>query len=694
MKKNYILLFLVFITTLTTAQNVEFRSRNFRDDSEGFRRAMDNLRTGDNFLSDAEKAFEEENESLSIHYFEKALDYFLEANTFNPDNSDLNYKIGKSYLGTFTKTPAIPYLEKAISLDEENVEPETYYLLALAYRYNYEFEKAIDMFRMYETSLSRRQLQNTRRALRSEIADTRFAKERFENPERVFIRNMEMLNSLYDDYCASITADEAFMIFNSRRPASYNTAKDMDGRYFTNIYVSYNNDGQWTAPVSIGPPLNTEEHNVSVALSPDGQRMYLRKKGNGVSHIYESVLSGDSWSEPVKMPTAINNQFNQTHASFSHDGIKMYYISDQLGPKDIFFSGIMDINRNQWGRGQRIGYGLSSTSDEGSIYYHPDGRTIYFSSKGHNSMGGYDIFRTVQGRDGIWSRPENMGYPINTPFDEKYFTVSADGKHAYVTSNREGGGDSWDIYRIRFLGPEKHNVIDNEDQLLASIAEPIRDVKPEPPVEVVTTNLTVLRGHIIDDFTKEPVEARIEIVNNRTNAVVGVFYSNSLTGRFLVSLPSGINYGIAVEADGYLFHSENFDLPELSDYQLIDKDIFLKNVAIGSKIVLRNIFFDTGQSRLRPESTTELNRLYELLRDIPSLRIEIAGHTDNVGSEAYNIKLSEERAQAVVNFLAQKGIARDRLISKGYGPNRPIATNDTPEGRQLNRRTEFEIIEN
>jgi len=694
MKKVFILITIILSAHFIFAQNVDFRSRNFREDSEGFKEATDNLKRGDNFMKDAEAALAQKNENISIYLFEQALKHYLQANSFNPNNSELNYKIGKCYLGTFEKSKAASFLEKAISLDENNVDPEAYYLLAQAYRYNYAFDKAIESYKEYQATLSKRQLQNTRRALRSEIADTEFARGRYNNPERVFVRNLDEINSPYSDFCASITADEEFMIFNSRRPDATGGQKDADGRYFSDIYISYLKDGKWGTPKNMGPPLNTEGHNEAVALSPDGQRMYLHKVDNNVSNIYVSALSGDRWLEPELLPSAINTQANQTHASFSHDGIKIYYISDQMGAQDIFFSGIMDRNRNQWGRGQRIGYGLYTSSDEGSIYYHPDGKTLYFTSKGHNSIGGYDIFKSVQGRDGIWSKPENLGYPINTPFDEKYFTVSANGKHAYVTSNREGGKGEWDIYRIRFLGPEKHNIVDNEDQLLASIAQPIRDIKPEPAVEIVTTNLTVLKGRILDDFTKKPIEAAIEIVNNATNEIVSIFYSNSLTGKFLVSLPSGINYGIAVKADGYLFHSENFDLPELSDYQLVDKDIYLKNVAIGSKIVLRNIFFDTGQSRLRPESNTELNRLYELLRDIPALSIEISGHTDNVGTEAYNIKLSEDRAMAVVNFLVQKGINRNRLIAKGYGPNRPIASNDSAEGRQLNRRTEFEIIKN
>jgi outer membrane protein OmpA-like peptidoglycan-associated protein len=192
--------------------------------------------------------------------------------------------------------------------------------------------------------------------------------------------------------------------------------------------------------------------------------------------------------------------------------------------------------------------------------------------------------------------------------------------------------------------------------------------------------------------TKQPVYADIELIENTENKVLAVFKSNSKTGNYLVSLPSGRNYGIAVKADNYLFHSENFIIPEGADYQEFIKNIELKSVAVGSKIVLKNIFFDTGKFDLRPESTSELERLTKMLNDIPTLKIEISGHTDNRGSATMNKTLSENRAKAVVDYLIKNGINKDRLVYKGYGLERPIETNDTEDGRQQNRRTEFEVL--
>ena len=245
-----------------------------------------------------------------------------------------------------------------------------------------------------------------------------------------------------------------------------------------------------------------------------------------------------------------------------------------------------------------------------------------------------------------------------------FFVISASGKHAYYASAKAGGKGEKDIYRITF-----------PDEMITA--------KPQ---------LTLLKGVITNEHTGKPLEAEIEIVDNNKNEVVSTFKSNSATGKYLVSLPSGINYGIAVKAEGYLFHSENFDIPKTSGYQEVEKNVALRKIAVGGKIVLRNIFFDYDKATLRPESKSELERLLELMNQTPTLKIEISGHTDNVGSAAYNKALSEKRAKAVVDYLVEHHIERSRLAYAGYGFGQPIAANDTEEGRQLNRRTEFKVL--
>ena len=270
---------------------------------------------------------------------------------------------------------------------------------------------------------------------------------------------------------------------------------------------------------------------------------------------------------------------------------------------------------------------------------------------------------TAKGRS--WSRPKNLGYPINSPDDDVFFVVSASGRHAYYSSVQKEGFGKRDLYMITFI---------------------------DPPTEPIEPQLTLLKGIITDAVTGAKIGARMELIDNELNVVVADFESNSTTGKYLVSLPSGKNYGIVVNAEGYLFHSENVNIPASYGYQEVEKNIALNKLAAGSKIVLNNIFFDFDMATLRPESTAELNRLLKLINDNTSMIIEISGHTDNKGSDTYNQKLSENRAKAVVVYLTEKGINKERLQFKGYGEIEPMASNETEEGQQLNRRIEFKIL--
>ncbi|MFB6306579.1 MAG: OmpA family protein, partial [Flavobacteriales bacterium] len=431
-----------------------------------------------------------------------------------------------------------------------------------------------------------------------------------------------------------------------------------------------------------------------------GQDLLLHKKIDGSMDILKSELDGLEWLKPEAYTASINNnKNNETFASHNFNNRRLYYITDRsrggnMGGKDIYFSGIMDRRKGYWGQGKSAGRDPNSKVHEGSVYMHPNGKIMYFSSQGHNSMGGYDIFVSKKVR-GNWKEPENMGYPINSPYDDKFFAATANKKYAYIASNRPGGKGKMDLYKVTFWGPEKQVSVDTENKLLASVAKPVKESGMAEEVEVEERNsLTVFKGKIIDALTKDPVPAKIKIIDNEKGEVIRKSKTNSATGKFLVSLKAGTNYGIAVKADGYLFHSENFNVPKNSTYKMVNKTIKLKNIEVGSKIALRNVFFETGEAEIKNQSDTELDRLVKLLKDVPSLEIELGGHTDNTGNEKVNKKLSQKRAEAVVEYLVDNGIDKSRLSAKGYGSSKPIATNDTPAGRQKNRRTEFIIKAN
>jgi outer membrane protein OmpA-like peptidoglycan-associated protein len=270
--------------------------------------------------------------------------------------------------------------------------------------------------------------------------------------------------------------------------------------------------------------------------------------------------------------------------------------------------------------------------------------------------------------------------------------VSGSGNRAYFASSKQGGFGEQDIYKITFLGPEKQPLLNSQDQLLALGGNAISDLKTESAIEVKSSKLTILKGVVTDEKTLKPIESVIELTDNEKNVLLASFKSNSSTGKYLVALPSGKNYGLAVKCTGYLFHSENFNLPEGADFQEFSLDIGLKKMEIGSTIVLKNIFFDSDKSTIRPESQGELNRLIKLLKDNPGVKIELSSHTDDQGAEDYNMRLSFARSNSVVDYLITKGISPSRLIPKGYGESAPIDVNDTETGRQHNRRTEFKVL--
>jgi len=687
MKKILYILSIVLFVSQLSAQNVEFEKKNFKSRKDAFKIARKNLEQG--------------NEHFEMNMrgdYKMAIDFYLKANQFNPNNAVLNYKIGVCYLKSVSQEKALDFLLKAEKLNPF-VAPDIDYMKGRAYHYNLKFDEAIKSYKKYRNKLSPKDLPIHRKKIEKRISECKVGIELIKNPVRAFIDNAgENINSSYPDYSPLITADGSMMIFTSRREGTTGDQRSpQDHQYFEDIYISYNTDGEWSKAENMGKPLNTKDNDATVGLSPDGQKLftYIGKSNGG--DILVSDLEGEEWSKPTDKPMKkyINSDYHEAAASFSFDGKTMYFTSDNpennFGQHDIFMTS-WDEEKERWGPATNLGNTINTEYDEKGVFMHPDGRTIFFSSTGHDGMGGFDIFKTTMDDDGNWSKPENIGYPINTPGNDRFFVIDASGKKGFYASDKTGGYGEHDIYIITFLGPEKPMVQSNDNILIASIANPITETFVEKSVAVETMRLTILKGTILDAFTNKPVAAEIEIVDNEKNQVISVSKSNSATGAYLVSLPSGKNYGIAVKSEGYLFHSENFNIPAASNYQEITKDILLNKMAVGTKIVLKNIFFDYAKATLKPVSFPELERLIKLLNQFPTLRIEISGHTDNRGSMTTNKKLSKARAKAVVDYLISKGISAGRLEYEGYAYLQPIATNKTDEGRQQNRRVEFKVL--
>ena len=687
MKKIYIsflVLFFALFTTLAYSQNKPFDESAFPGKKDALKAATKNIKAGD-------KLYE-----ASIPNYAKALEFYQKAHNFNPDNADLNYKMGicNYHLDIWPK--ATQHFKKAYQLNP-NVAFDIKYFLGRCYHINYEFDKAIEALIEFRQSLKPEEITEYEKIIDKEINECKTGKKLVSEPIRVIIENLgPKVNSKYPDYSPVVTADRSKVFFTSRRNTTTGGGIDPgNNHYFEDIfYTQKAEDGTWTEAKNPGKPLNTDNHDAVVGISPDGQQIYIFKGASNGGDIFTAKLDGDLWTKPESMGKKINSGFHESSASFSYDFLTIYFVSDRpggYGGHDIYKSS--KDSKGRWGEPENLGGDINTPFEEAAIFAHPDGKTFYFSSKGHSTMGGFDIFKITY-ENGQWSAPTNLGYPLNTTGDDVFFSISADGKYGYYSSSAEGGQGSHDIYQITFLGKEKKLISNTEDNLLAFRTTGVQEKVIAEKVEIAEVSLMILKGTITDEYTKEPLFASIELTDLSTNKVVATFQNNKTSGKYLLSLPAGKNYGITVNSDQCLFYSDNVDLRESEGFNEVVKDIQLKRIAVGSSIVLKNIFFESGKSKLKKESEVELATLLKMLNDQPTMKIEISGHTDNVGSASFNKKLSENRAKAVVDYLIEKGINADRMKYVGYGFDQPRASNDTPEGRAENRRTEFKIISN
>ncbi len=467
-----------------------------------------------------------------------------------------------------------------------------------------------------------------------------------------------------NDYSPTVTADGRMLMFTRETV----TGRDplFGQRTREDFYISYRgDDGSWSSAVSAGTPLNTAGNEGAQTIGPGGHYMYFtacnRPDGMGRCDIYYSSFDGNEWSTPRNIGPPVNTEYWESMPSISADGNTLYFVSNRpggYGGMDIWISHREEDGR--WGEPVNAGDVINTAGDETSPFIHFDGKSLYFSSNGRPNLGGYDIYLSRMQEDDSWSEPLNLGYPINTHRDEVGLTIESNGIRAYYSSTATSGGEK----RLFYFD-------------LHESARP--------------GQVSFLRGRVYDRESGLAVEARYELTDLSTGEEV----ARALTtrnGEFLVCMPTGKNYGLNVIASGFLFYSQNFPFDgEYTDYQPLVKDIPLKRIEKGEKLVLNNILFDTDSAVLKPESEAELSNLLLLLEENSSITVEISGHTDDTGGEEYNQKLSEERALAVVKYLTERGIDKARITHRGYGMTKPVADNRSEEGRRLNRRTEVVI---
>lgn len=612
-------------------------------------------------LKTANKFFEQENYRASIPFYEQVL-------AKEPNNPLALFRAGISYM-SFDKEKASDYIYKAQKL-KPKVSKDVEYWLGRVDHLNYNFDEAIAHFQAYNTTLKAK---DTRKPeLAQLIQHSKNAKVQFNSPKDIFVKNLgPTVNTPYAEHSPVISSDDKTLLFTSRGEnvtGAGNTEGKKggniatDGEYYEDIFETKRiDDENWDKPRSLSGVLNGKGHDASTQLFDNDTKLLMyRQDENG--DIFYSEKSGGDWTQPKKLNQNVNSKAFESDAYITPDGLTIYFSTGKYsedGTLDIYYATRQP--GGDWGAAKSMGSSINTKYDDDSPYLSRDGKTLYFSSRGHNTMGGYDIFKSEYDSVGKkWGRPENMGYPINTPDDDTYYRLSPDGSYAYLSSYRIGGYGEKDIYTINYIknATIRGKVLSQKDSTII------------PGVELVFSGTQADKTALsYRDITKP------------------------ITGDYQVNVLSGRSYQVALSKDGKNITTEEFAIPvSTNDSTVVEKNFYVPFVDTTSQVAFKNIYFDTDKYKLRPESITELNNISGILKANPGVNISIEGHCDSRNTDEYNMVLGQNRSNAAYNYLKKAGIAETRMVTVSYGERRPAAANDSPENMQLNRRVEFRPI--
>jgi outer membrane protein OmpA-like peptidoglycan-associated protein/tetratricopeptide (TPR) repeat protein len=615
----------------------------------------------------------------------QARDAYVQVLDFDPENVKANYMAGYLYLQTINKERAIPYLSKVYEIDPEYTF-DLFYQLGRAYQFGLDFQNARLFYHKYIDLCNTQADYNGEDRIPPELAERHIeecyiGEELVATPLNYNITNVgPNINSEWPDYGPSVNEDENLIVFTSRRPEG-NLNQDVfeDNFPYEEILISQMANDNWNKAANISDIINTPFFESSLSISQDGRELYIYLDENRGDIYFSERVNSEVWSEPVPIPGEVNTGNKETSAVLSPDGNIMFFASDRVGSVgglDIFYA-IRDKKGN-WMNITNIGSIINTSGDDDFPFMEYDGKTLYFSSTVHEGMGGYDIYKTVyDSANKTWIKPVNIGYPINTPDDDISFITTQQGERGYFSSVREDGFGYQDIYM--FTVPEEiQNITETEPEFV---------ILPDNKQSI---NVTIN----VKDENGSPINANVQVRNKAQNFLAGI--KNMSAGKYLASVKNDepTDYNISIEKDGYVFINRVFTLPASTDkIQSFEYDFELRKVVTGSRLILRNIYFDFDMVTLKDESIFEINKLYNMLAENTRLIVEISGHTDKIGTKEYNNQLSYRRAKAVVDALTRKGIDPARIEAVGYGEDKPIASNDDErDGRELNRRVEFQVL--
>lgn len=594
-------------------------------------------------------------------YFEKALD---------KDSNFIEAHQRLAEIGRITGDDALMAVHFRKMAELRPTGPEVPSLYSFAARQAQNTGRYAEAEQLYEKALGSPNplLPKLKAELEKGLAASRFAKESVTHPISFTRKPLPpTVNRFPLQYTPTVTADDQMLVYTARK--GVNPGFDED------IYVTRRDaQGNWAAPASISDKINTSGNEGTTSLSADGRTMVFTscdRSARGGCDIFFSKRTGDTWSEPVAIDS-VNSDAWDSHPCLSADGNTLFFVSSRAGGYGRYDIYVSRRNRKGiWGYPRNAGPVINTAEDEIMPFLHPNGKTLFFGSKGHPGMGGYDLFmadRAVEPTSpdwAQWKQPRNLGYPLNTDKDESSIYITPDGRRAYycVEENRNGALVRSILYEFD-LGDELR----------------------------LETRSFYARGHVRDAVTKAALGSQVDLVDNASGRTLYSVESDGKTGEYLITLPEGNRYGLTVSAPGYLFQSRYFDFADAKTTGSVEMDFELEALKKGAKTVLNNVFFASGSAELLPESQAELTRAATLFKANPKLRVEIGGHTDSVGTDVANQALSRRRAEGVRQFLIGIGVPAANLQAAGFGEAKPAAANRTEQGRALNRRIEFTIL--
>jgi outer membrane protein OmpA-like peptidoglycan-associated protein/tetratricopeptide (TPR) repeat protein len=609
----------------------------------------------------AQKLYEKAQEFKKDRQVEKAIESLNQAIQADPSFALAHYDVAGQYFMVRNEEKAIYHYRQAVALKpEEKMFTQALYMLAVYEVSQGKYQEGQGYAQRYLASNPsvrfQREIDHTKRLL----ATCEFAFEAMKNPISFQpVPLPDRVNKFPQQYFPVLTADRQTLIFTGRIGLD------------ENMYVSVLEDGQWSVPEPI-KELNTPHNEGTCTISADGKTLIFtacegarERPVIGACDLFVSYKQGGNWSKPINMGNKVNSRSWESQPALSADGRVLYFVSDRpggFGGKDIWVT--KKDAQNEWTVPVNMGNGINTSGDEVSPFIHVNGKALYFASKGHLGMGGLDLFMTEW--DGnTWGTVRNLGYPINDHHDQVSLFITSDGEKGYYSIEKYENGRIIASQLAHFDIPQKIKVKQVSD---------------------------FVKGRVFDSKTQKPLGAQIRLTDLAADELISSTSADPVLGDYLIVLNEGAEYALHVEHQGYLYKSLSFSYEKGKSTKGMTIDIPLEPLSKGSVVALNNIFFESGSYELLPKSKTELDKLIDFLKVNPDMRIEIGGHTDDVGSDESNRILSLNRARSVVEYLAKHEVPKSRLTSEGYGESKPIVPNTSEENRALNRRIEFKIL--